>query len=127
MPVLNTKIVARTGSFVVFEHLGIYVRGLALYFVLYLPPKGDKPMSQMTEFRGQVVLLAYVCVAALDRNCLVVRVRQLHVRCPPRLTNHSSLHRLCTRASRRSWTACRRGACSITATSVPGTTTCTKP
>ena len=79
MPVLNTKIVARTGSFVVFEHLGIYVRGLALYFVLYLPPKGDKPMSQMTEFRGQVVLLAYVYVAALDRNCLVVRVRQQHV------------------------------------------------
>ena len=63
MPVLNTKIVARTGSFVVFEHLGIYVRGLALYFVLYLPPKGDKPMSQMTEFRGQVVLLAYTCTS----------------------------------------------------------------
>ena len=73
-PPKDTKIVARTGSFVVFEHKGMYVRGLALYFLLYLPPKGNTPTT-LTEFRGQVVLLAYVYVALLDRNCLVVRVQ----------------------------------------------------
>ena len=70
----HTKIVARTGSFVVFEHKGMYVRGLALYFLLYLPPKGTTPAT-LTEFRGQVVLVAYVYVALLNRNCLVVRVQ----------------------------------------------------
>jgi hypothetical protein len=59
---------------VVFEHKGMYVRGLALYFLLYLPPKGNTPAT-LTEFRGQVVLVAYVYVALLNRNCLVVRVQ----------------------------------------------------
>jgi hypothetical protein len=36
VPVLDTKIVARTGSFVVFEHNGMNMRGLALWFALYL-------------------------------------------------------------------------------------------
>jgi len=71
---MHTKIVARTGSFVVFEHKGMYVRGLALYFLLYLPPKGNTPAT-LAEFRGQVVLVAYVYAALLDRNCLVVRVQ----------------------------------------------------
>lgn len=127
VPVLNTNIVARTGSFVVFEHNGMYMRGLALWFALYLPPKGGRCTPLMTEFKNQVVLIAYVYVAAFDQNCLVVRVRQQHVRCPPRLTNHSSPHRLCTRASRRSWTACHRGTCAIAARSALGTNTCTTP
>jgi hypothetical protein len=92
VPVLDTKIVARTGSFVVFEHNGMNMRGLALWFALYLPQKGNSGTQLMPEFKNQVVLVAYVYVAALDRNCLVVRVRQQHVRCPPRLTNHSSPH-----------------------------------
>lgn len=121
VPVLDTEIVARTGAFVVFEHEGVHVRGLALWFMLYLPPKGTgTPL--MVEFQNQVVLLAYVYVAVLQRNCLVVCVRQhQHVSCPPRLTNHSSPHRLCTRARTRCWRASHTGSCATTASSASGT------
>ena len=72
VPVLNTNIVARTGSFVVFEHNSMYMRGLALWFALYLPPKGGRCTPLMPEFKNQVVLIAYVYVAAFDQNCLAL-------------------------------------------------------
>ena len=124
-PVLDKKVVARTGSFVVFKHRGMNVRGVALWFILYLPPKGTAA-PLMKEFKDQVVILAYVHVAILRRNCLVVRVRQhLLVRCPPRLTTHSSLHSLCTRATTRSWTASHTESCAQLPLSATGTPTST--
>ena len=51
VPVLDTKIVARTGSFVVFEHNGMNMRGLALWFALYLPQKGNSGTQLMPEFK----------------------------------------------------------------------------
>ena len=125
-PVLDKRIVVRTGSFVVFKYQGMNVRGVALWFILYLPPKGDgQPL--MLEFKNQVVLFAYVHVAVLQRNCLVVRVCQHQlVRCPPRLTTHPSPHRLCTRATARIWPASHAESCAKTALSATGTLTCTR-
>ena len=123
-PVLDKRIVARTGSFVVFKYKGMNVRGVALWFILYLPPKdGSAPL--MHEFKNQVVLFAYVHVAVLQRNCLVVRVRQHQpVRCPPRLTTHPSPRRLCTRATARICPS-HTESCARTALSKAGTLTCT--
>lgn len=72
IPTMDTKNEARTGALVVFEHQGMYMRGLALWFVLYLPPTGEGVTPLMPEFKNQVVVFAYVYVAALARNGLVV-------------------------------------------------------